>query len=68
MATRYCRSRTLRFNGLVIMLATIALPVVMDNQAALKEAVSPLAYLGILIGVGLVNAWLRTQTTTGLKK
>jgi len=66
MAKHFSKSRTLRFNGIIFTLATLLLPVIVENQELIRTTVSPTAYLLLLMGVTLINAWLRTQTSTGI--
>jgi|GEM_PF-1518994 len=64
---RFTKSRTIRFNALVFTLATTLLPVIIDNQELIRANVSPTVYLLILMAVAVINAWLRTLTSTSIK-
>lgn len=68
MAKHYTKSRTIRFNALVIVAATAILPIVEQNQEVLKAHLSPLGGFLVLIGVALVNVWLRTVTRAGIAR
>jgi len=68
MAKHYTKSRTIKFNALVIVAATAVLPIVEQNQDLLKAQLSPLGFLLVLIGVSLVNVWLRTVTRAGITR
>lgn len=62
----FSKSRTLRFNAVVMTLASALLTAVVQNDELIKATVSPAVYLGVVIGIALVNAWLRMNTDQGV--
>lgn len=68
MAKHFSKSRTIRFNAMVIIAATTILPIIEQNQEVLKAQLSPLGGFLLLILVALVNVWLRTVTSAGITR
>jgi len=68
MAKHFSKSRTLRFNALVMALSAAALPVIVANEALIKATVHPFVYVALMVVVAMANAWLRWLTTTEITK
>ncbi|MDD5276767.1 MAG: hypothetical protein PHR16_11895 [Methylovulum sp.] len=64
MAKHFSKSRTLRFNAVVMALSAAALPVIVANEDLIKATVDPLVYVALMVVMAMANAWLRLITTT----